>query len=239
MSSAGRGRARQLAFDLSRAPQFGRDNFLVSGCNEAAFQLIDAWPNWPASALLVIGPPGSGKSHLAAIFAVRTQAAIVSALEVSACTDLPALAAQAALVLEDADQIEAADEANLFHLLNLTRESKTATLLTARSGPESWGLRTADLLSRLRLYPSVELSAPDDTLLEAVIVKLFFDRQVTVDAEIIGFIMLHIDRSLDAVRRFVDLLDREALARGVPITKSLVRELSQAVAAEDPDSETK
>jgi chromosomal replication initiation ATPase DnaA len=239
MSSTARGQARQLAFDLSRAPQFGRDNFLVSSCNEAAFRLIDAWPNWPASALLVIGPPGSGKSHLAAIFSVRTQAAIIAVTQVSACADLTALAAQPALVVEDADQIEASDEASLFHLFNLTRESKTAMLLTARHGPESWGLRTADLLSRLRLCPSVELSAPDDALLEAVIVKLFFDRQVTVDAEIISFIMLHIDRSLDAVRRFVDLLDREALARGVPVTKSLVRELSQAIAAEDPDLETK
>jgi chromosomal replication initiation ATPase DnaA len=233
MKSVARGKARQLAFDLSRAPQFGRDDFFVSGCNEAAFHLIESWPNWPASALLVIGPPGSGKSHLSAIFAERAQAEVVPTATALAQANLPALAAQPALVIEDADQIEPADEANLFHLFNLTRETKAATLLTARKGPEFWGLRTADLLSRLRLCPSVELSAPDDELLEAVIVKLFFDHQLMVDTELISFIMLHMDRSLDAARRLVDLADRETLARGVPITKSLVRELCQMIAADD------
>jgi chromosomal replication initiation ATPase DnaA len=233
MKSLARGQIRQLAFDLSRAPQFGRDDFLVSGCNEAAFNLIETWPHWPASALLVIGPPGSGKSHLSAIFAARAGAEIISASTALAQSDLLALAAQPALVVEDADQIDAADEASLFHLFNLTRETRTAMLLTAREGPEIWGMRTADLLSRLRQCPSVELSSPDDELLQAVIVKLFVDHQLMIDAELIAFIMLHIDRSLDAARRFVDLLDRETLARGIPITKSLVRELCQKIAADD------
>ncbi len=226
---------RQLAFDLTRAPQFGRDNFLVSSSNEAAFRLIEAWPNWPAAALLLLGPPGSGKSHLAAIFAARTQAAIISAAAL-AQADLVLLAGQAAIVVEDADRI-GADEASLFHLFNLAQELKTAMLLTARDKPESWGLHTADLLSRLRLCPSIVLSPPDDALLDAVIVKLFFDRQLTVDAGVIGFMALHMERSLDAARRLVEQLDREALARGVPITKSLVREMLGTESGKDPNHE--
>lgn len=227
--------SRQLAFDLSQAPHFGRDNFLVSSSNAAAFRLIEAWPNWPAHAVLLIGPPGSGKSHLAAIFAARTQATRISATAL-AQADLVALTAQAAVVVEDADLI-GADEASLFHVFNLAQELKIAMLLTARDKPETWGLHTADLLSRLRLCTSVELSAPDDALLEAVIVKLFFDRQLTVDAGVVGVMALHIERSFEAARRSVELLDREALARGVPITKSLVREMLSAVSDDDHGNE--
>lgn len=226
---------RQLAFDLSQAPHFGRDNFLVSGSNAAAFRLIEAWPNWPAHALLLIGPPGSGKSHLAAIFAARAQATLISAPAL-AQADLVALTAHAAIIVEDADLI-GLDEASLFHIFNLAQEQKTAMLLTARDKPDIWGLRTADLLSRLRLCTSVELSPPDDALLESVIVKLFFDRQLTVDAGVIGFMALHIERSFEAARRSVELLDREALARGVPITKSLVREMLSAVSDDDQANE--
>jgi chromosomal replication initiation ATPase DnaA len=219
---------RQLPLEFGQAPQFGRDNFLVSRCNERALALIEEWPNWPSRAQLLIGPPGSGKSHLAAIFAARANAAMLSSGAISRA-NLVALAAEKAVVVEDADRIDRGYEASLFHLFNLVQEAGSSLLVTARSKPETWGLRTADLLSRLRLCPTVELSAPDEALLEAVIVKLFLDRQLIVEAAIVTYIALHIERSFDAARRIVDLVDHEALARGVPITKSLVRTLVQAL----------
>lgn len=228
------GLERQLPLDFGQAPQFGRDNFLVSRCNETALALIEEWPDWPSRALLLIGPPGSGKSHLAAIFAARSHAAIISSGAV-ARANLVALASDHAVVVEDVDRIDRGCEASLFHLFNLVQEARGSLLVTARSKPETWGLRTADLLSRLRLCPTVELSAPDEALLEAVIVKLFLDRQLIVDAGLIAYIALHIERSFDAARRLVDLADREALARGVPITKSLLRELVQALPDEGPN----
>jgi chromosomal replication initiation ATPase DnaA len=227
--------ARQLALDLGLTPQFGRDNFLVSRSNETALRIIEAWPDWPAQTLLLIGPPGSGKSHLAAIFASRAQAACIAGSGL-AHADLVALMAAAALVVEDVDRIGAEDEASLFHLFNLAHETKIFLLMTARGMPETWGLQTPDLLSRLRLCPRVEIEAPDEALFEAVIVKLFFDRQLVVDAAAVSLIALNIDRSLDAARNFVELVDREALARGVPITKSLVRDLLPAISSEDHDS---
>jgi chromosomal replication initiation ATPase DnaA len=226
--------ARQLAFDLGQAPQFGRDNFLVSRSNETALRMIEAWPDWPAQTLLLIGPPGSGKSHLAAIFASRAEAACIAGSGL-AQADLVALMAAAAVVVEDVDEIGAENEAHLFHLFNLAHEAKVFLLMTARSMPETWGLHTPDLLSRLRLCPRVEIETPDEALLEAVIVKLFFDRQLVVDAATVSLIALNIDRSLDAARNFVELADREALARGVPITKSLVRDLLPAISGEEQE----
>lgn len=228
------GESRQLAFDLGLAPHFDRDNFLVSQCNETALRMIDAWPQWPARALLLVGPAGSGKSHLAAIFAARSGAEIVQGSALPRA-DLVALMQHPAIVVDDADLIGAEGEASLFHLFNLAHETNNFLLITARESPESWGLRTADLVSRLRLCPSVALAAPDEALLEAVIVKLFFDRQLGVDAATVRLIGLNIDRSFDAARRLVDFIDREALARGVAINRSLVRELLRAFAAAHRD----
>lgn len=226
---------RQLTLDLELPPHFGRDDFLAAPPNAAALQMIEAWPQWPDQLLLLLGPPGAGKSHLAAIWAVRANADIISVKSLAAA-DLFALAARPALAIEDAEEIGAA-EAPLFHLINLARERKTSLLLTARQRPELWGLATADLLSRLRLAPAVELGTPDDALLNAGLVKLFCDRQLTVDAAVVDYIALHIDRSLDMARRIVALLDREALARGRKVTRAMARELLQGIRADAGEEE--
>lgn len=215
---------RQLGLDLTLAPHFRREDFLVSEANATALRMIEAWPSWPDDVLLLVGPAGSGKSHLVAIWAARAKADVVFGRMLEGA-DLAALA-EKPLVIEAADEIGSA-EASLFHLLNLVRQRGTSLLLTARRKPDFWGLATADLVSRLRLAPLVELGAPDEPLLKAVLGKLFRDRQLIVDPAVLEFIALHLDRSLDMARRFVDLLDRAALARGQRITRSLARAFLQ------------
>jgi len=232
--SRGKADRRQLALDLELPAHFGRDDFLVSGANEAAYRMIEAWPQWPDPLLLLLGAPGSGKSHLAAIWAARAGADVISARDLAGA-DLMRLAARAALVVEDGETIGAA-EASLFHLINLMRERKASLLLTTALRPELWGLATADLLSRLRLAPIVELGLPDDALLTSVLVKLFYDRQLSVDASVIDYIALHIDRSLDMARRIVALLDREGLARGTRVTRAMARDIVRSLSGASDES---
>ncbi|HEY5226413.1 MAG TPA: DnaA/Hda family protein [Methylovirgula sp.] len=229
-SSAFRG---QLALNLELPPHFGRDDFLAAPANAAALHMIEAWPDWPDQLLLLLGPPGAGKSHLAAIWAARAGAEII-AVRTLAEADLFALAERPALVLEDAEEIGAA-EAPLFHLINLVRERKASLLLTAQQRPAAWSLATPDLLSRLRLAPVAELEPPDDALLKAGLVKLFNDRQLSVDAAVVDYIALHIDRSFDMARRIVALLDREALARGGKVTRAMARALLRGLRIDDED----
>jgi chromosomal replication initiation ATPase DnaA len=211
--------AEQLAFELPMEPRFGEEDFLVGASNEQAYAAIENWPHWPDQILLLCGPEGSGKSHLAAIWAARSQARIVAAREVT-MERVPDLVAGSALVVEDADR-EGRDEAALFHLLNLARERKAFVLFTCSTSPASWGLATADLLSRLRLAPCASIEPPDDALLKAVLVKLFVDRQLVVDIQVVDALALRIERSLAMAARIVAALDRKALQRGRRITRQL------------------
>ena len=216
--------ARQLPLPLPRAaPSYAREDFLKHPSNAAALAMVEAWPNWPAPLMLLVGPPGAGKSHLAAIFAARAGA---RRLDGAALTDLDADAETEgpALVLDDADAVGAA-EAALFHLLNFARARGAPTLMTAKAAPDFWGVRTPDLLSRLRLAPIVEIAPPEPELIEAVLLKLFSDRQLLVEASLAAWAARRLERSLDAARAFVDALDVEALAQGRKVNRAMAAAL--------------
>jgi chromosomal replication initiation ATPase DnaA len=217
----------QLTLNLAPDPGYERENFFVSDSNEQAYAMIELWPSWPDPTLLILGPSGAGKSHLGAIWASIAKAGIQSAASLAA-EDIEALAAAGPLLLDDADAI-GQSEAQLFHLVNLMRERGTALVLTAKTPPDAWGLRTADLVSRLRLAPTAAIGPPDDALMRAVLVKLLIDRQLVVDISVVGYIALRIERSLDAARSFIDALDREALARQSRISRAIAGDVLLAM----------
>ena len=222
---------RQLAFDLGARPAFGRADFLVAPCNEAAVAWLDRWPDWPGPALVVHGPPGSGKSHLAQVWRARSGAGTVaaSALAVDApagdahAVDAPGAWREApALVVEDVDR-GPLDERALLHRYNRAQERGGHLLLTAGAPPGRWRLALPDLASRLRLAPAAALGMPDDALLGALVVKLFADRQMTVAPEVPAYLVPRIERRFDALAALVDALDRAALAENRPVTVPLAR----------------
>jgi chromosomal replication initiation ATPase DnaA len=214
---------RQLALALDHAESFAREDFLSSSCNAAALALIERWPDWAAQTFALVGPEGSGKSHLAAIWAGDAGARFLAARSLSA-TRLPAALATGALVVEDIAP-GAFDERALFHLLNLAREDSAFVLLTARTAPAAWAVAIADLASRLKALPVVALTAPDDALLRGVLVKLFADRQLAVDESLVGFLAKRIERSIAAARKVVAELDAEAMRQQRPLTRALAAEI--------------
>jgi len=211
---------RQLVFELGHRVARGRDDFLVASSNEAAVALIDAWPNWPAPAMALSGPQGSGKSHLAEVWrdmsgAERFDASILDN------ADVPALVAHKAILIEDIGSMSDAAERNLFHLLNLVKEEGASLLLTARDAPARLPVRLPDLASRLNALPHAELGTPDDMLLAGVLVKLFDDRQLRVGEALIAYLAARIERSIAIARDVVDALDRASLSGKRPITVPL------------------
>ena len=213
---------RQLPLPLPHEPSFARDDFLAAPSNAAALSLIEAWPHWPAPLMLLIGPPGSGKTHLAAIFADAVGARRLRGRDL-ATLDPQDVTDARALVVDDADAFADA-EAPFFHLLNFARARAVPVLMTARRPPDLWGVATPDLLSRLRLAPTVALEAPEVDLIEAVLTKLFSDRQIAVEPSLIAYIARRLDRSLGEARALVEAVDAEALARGKKVSRALAAE---------------
>jgi chromosomal replication initiation ATPase DnaA len=219
----GEGRPLQLALALDHAESFAREDFLVGPSNEAALDLIERWPDWPDRIMVLVGPQGSGKSHLAAIWAAAAGARLAGAGSIEKA-DMPASFATGALVLEDLAE-QRFDERALFHLINHAREERAFVLITARSAPTSWKIVIPDLASRLRVLPAIELAAPDDVLLRAIIVKLFADRQLAVEESLIGYLAARIERTFAGAQKAVDTLDREALRQKRPVSRALAVEL--------------
>lgn len=212
---------RQLAFDLPNPEAMTREHFFVAPSNILALQAVDGWEDWPGRKLLLIGPEGAGKTHLAHIWAALSDAVILPAESLDD-TDVAGLSGRA-VVVEDADRI-GGDEAQLFHLHNLATTTG-ALLLTARTPPRDWGLSLPDLKSRMQATAIAQLDAPDDALLSAVLVKLFADRQVVVPANLIPYLISRMPRSIGAARALVAALDARALAAGRPITRPLAGEI--------------
>ncbi|MEF3046957.1 chromosomal replication initiator DnaA [Pseudotabrizicola sp. L79] len=223
---------RQLAFDLPAQEAWRREDFFVSPANAVALAAVDGWRDWPLGKLVLVGPEGSGKTHLARMWAAAVGARIVAGAELAGA-DIAHLAAGGPVVVEDAEAVAGnrqAEEA-LFHLHNMV-VPQAPLLLTARQPARDWGITLPDLRSRMDAASLARLEPPDDALLAAVLVKLFGDRQVVVPAALIPWMVTRMERSLAVARRLVAALDARALAEGKPISRAMAAALLDSGDAE-------
>ena len=227
--------AAQFIFDLPHRPAFGRDEFLVTDANEAAVVAVEKWPHWRNPVMIICGPAGSGKSHLAAVWLSMTGAKQTVADDLVE-SDVPDHLSAGALLIEDAPS-QNLDERALFHAINIAREEKRTILITSRVSPGQWQIALPDLISRLKAAEIAHLQSPDDALLRGVLVKQFSDRQITVDERIIGFILARVERSFDAVRTLVAEIDTRALTDRADITRPFVSRVMADLAGQSTDEE--
>ncbi len=226
----------QLAFSFRHTAAYRLEDFLPAPCNRAALDAILAWPDWPTPALVLHGPPGSGRTHLAHIWCDRARALFMTGAELWEVADpLERLGTARALVIDDADLATA--PRLLLELYNLLVERRGHLLLTATGPVEGWGLALPDLLSRLKAAASARIAPPDDALLAALLVKQFGDRGLSVPPAIVEYLIARMERSFAAAAQLVEALDRASLRARRPVTMGLARLALAEMAAREAEAE--
>ncbi len=214
--------SRQIPLNLPVDEALDREDLIESPSNATALSMIDAWPDWPGQITLLVGPLGSGKTHLGLIWVGLANAKLFLSADFFAEPDqaIQQVADGTNILLEDVCANEM-DETSLFHLLNATRQGGGYCLITSRSHPADWGLSLPDLASRIKSAQQIEVLEPDDLLLGQVMVKLFADRQLLVEPRVINYCITRMERSLAAAAALVETIDREALASRSKITRAM------------------
>jgi chromosomal replication initiation ATPase DnaA len=218
---------QQITFDLGHRTAFAREDFLVAPCNQDAVNWVDLWPKWPAPALVLHGPAASGKTHLAAVWAEQCSAKFINTADlINKGAD--EIAASATHIVLDHIEPWFGDreaETTLFHLYNIFKEEQRSMLLTTRMAPSHAQFSIADIASRLRAAPCVTIQAPDDSLLSAILVKLFADRQLQVGHDLISYIVPRMERSYAAAFALVEKADQLSLREKRSISLPLMRQI--------------
>lgn len=212
--------AEQLTFDLPMRPALGRDDYFVSPANAVAVAGIDAWRGWPRGKMVLVGPDGAGKTHLAHVWAEVAGAPVLHAGDL---VGLDPADAGPALAVEDADGgLSDAEETALFHLHNALADRGGSLLMTARLDPARWPLRLPDLKSRVQQAGVLKLGPPDDALLAALMVKLAADRQLRLDPGLITYALLRMERSFAAAQALITEIDARGLRDKTRPTRAMI-----------------
>jgi chromosomal replication initiation ATPase DnaA len=213
--------AEQLIFDLPERAALGRGDFFVSSANVLAVTRLDDTETWSNAKLALTGPEGAGKSHLAHAWSKANHGHVMLTADLPSA-DIPGIATPLAVEIPDAP-MPSAEEESLFHLHNHMIAQNLPLLLIARTPPARWTITLPDLKSRMQATDVVQIEAPDEALLSAMLVKLFTDRQLQIDPNLIPWLVTHSERSFAAINRLVVALDAEALAQKRAITRPLAR----------------
>jgi len=210
--------AHQLRLKLQHPARHTRDEFVAGVSNQEALAALDAWPRWPGGCLVLVGPEGVGKSHLAQAWAAEANAAVLSrdAPELDRADGRPAL-------LEDVDQGVPAEA--LFHLINLAARDGAGLLMTARARPTAWPADLPDLRSRLNALFVAEIEAPDDVVLEGVLRKFFRERSIRPSEQVFPYLLQRMARSIPEAQ---DLVRRMDEAADGPVSRLLARTILEA-----------
>lgn len=207
----------QIPLDLSPAPEYSFENFLISDTNRVAYERLQNWPDAGFPILLMMGPAGVGKTHLCEAWVRNGE----NRLKCENSGDvLPAKLFDKNIWLDD---VQNAPENTLFTLINMALNGEVRSLLLSANKPrKNWKIELPDLRSRVSNLPIIEIQPHDDAILEPFLRKLFEDRGREINAETIRYILTYCDRSADGLRKLALDLDAAAASQKKDLTRTFV-----------------
>lgn len=214
---------QQVPIPLEAAPSYAPQDFVLHESLQPVWAQLAAWRTWPTPVMALVGPKASGKTHLLHALAVQHPIQWHDAAALDAQTADAALAPDVLHVMEDIDA--GVDEAALAQRINAARAMKRALLLTSASLPARLPVALPDLASRLKALDVVQLPAPDEALLAAVMMKRFSDLQWRVAPEVVQYVVTRLPREFVALAHFIQLANHHGLATGRALTLPFAREM--------------
>lgn len=217
----------QLPLPFKHLPQFHQHSYVVGEGNKLAFQWLQEWPNWSTPGLVIHGPIGAGKTHLAYIWQNLAKATYLKAYNLTQTQVATLIEAPNHVVIDEFTAPNFQQEQLLFHLYNVIKGAKKSLLVMSPVSPKSWKISLPDLRSRLSTLGVVSLEDPDDNLIKAIMLKRFSDYQVIVDERTLNYLLHHVERSYPAIHRWIDILYQHSLANHRRITIPLIKQLQE------------
>lgn len=192
------GAREQIALPLDWPQSQGESRLIVTAANRDAFDHFRNWSLWPVRATLLTGPRRSGRSLLARSFAERVGGRLI-------------------------EQVERAEEEEVFHAWNAAQESGRPLVMIADRLPPEWEIALPDLRTRIAVTPVARIAEPDDVMFRALIELHFADRGLHVPREALRFMAERLHRDYWTAERAVEAVDRYAIEERARLSLPTVR----------------
>ena len=209
-----------LNFDLE--PNYAHDDFFVSKSNYFAYNLILNWPKWEKNIINLNGDKFCGKTHLTKIFIKKFKAFKIDAKNLSD-EKIKEFKIHQNFVLENFDQ-NSVNEKLIYSLINIVEQDNKYLIINSRKSLNKYSFKLNDLNSRLKNCLNAKIELPDDSLMFAIILKNFSDRQIFTDKKIINYVIKNIDRSYSKICEFIYKVDQVSLQKQKPVTIKTIKE---------------
>ena len=217
----------QLVLGLSLKEALEKEDFFISSSNLEAVTLLDNTDRWGSGVLLLVGPKGSGKTHLSLVWCKENKAkhlnleTILQEMEKGLNHDL--------VCVEDIDIIENAErpkkskiEEGIFHLINSVGSRGGKLLISSSKMPNALSIGLKDLESRLQSFSKTNIKEPDDRLVMALLLKYFNDRQIHIKHSNLTYIATRINRTYSSIYEFVNYIDHKSLVLNTKLTRPFI-----------------
>ena len=218
--------SKQLYFDMPDKTALGIEDYIITESNSFAFDLISRMIKGEINQGVISGPSFSGKTHLSKILIKNIGGNESLYIDRDYKKIIEKVGSSNLIVIENIDKVlEDKSEEDLFHIINFTKENDKKLLMTSCKSISNIEFKLEDLKSRLNATLEAKIMQPDDELMKLVLIKIFNDKQLLINPNVIDFLRSRLERSYKSINDFIEKIDKFSLEKGKKITIALINDL--------------